>query len=136
MLLSITDIVKTIGRMDVTQRDHREDSEYHPDVREPSGHDGLGNFVELVNLTIRQGNTSLEQHLKTCSSRETSQQTFIGLEDVFKTSSRHVLKTSSTRLQRISRLPKRLGRRKIVTLKTSSRDNYRDKQNTCWDTCI
>ena len=31
--------------MDVTQRGHREDSEYHPDVREPSGHDGLGNFV-------------------------------------------------------------------------------------------
>ena len=29
-----------------------------------------------------------------------SQQTFVGLEDVFKTSSRHVLKTSSTRLQR------------------------------------
>ena len=29
-----------------------------------------------------------------------SQQTFVGLQDVLKTSSRHVLKTSSTRLQR------------------------------------
>ena len=29
-----------------------------------------------------------------------SQQIFVGLEDAFKTSSRHVLKTSSTRLQR------------------------------------
>ena len=29
-----------------------------------------------------------------------TQQTFVGLEDVFKTSSRHVFKTSSTRLQR------------------------------------
>ena len=40
------------------------------DVGEPSGHGGLGNFVELVNLTIRQGNKNLEEHLKTCSSRE------------------------------------------------------------------
>ena len=31
---------------------------------------------------------------------EPSQQTFVGLQDVLKTSSRHVLKTSSTRLQR------------------------------------
>ena len=31
---------------------------------------------------------------------EAAQQTFVGLQDVFKTSSRHVLKTSSTRLQR------------------------------------
>ena len=29
-----------------------------------------------------------------------TQQTFVGLEDVLKMSSRHVLKTSSTRLQR------------------------------------
>ena len=151
MLLSIIDIIKTIGRMGITQSGHQDDSKYHPDVGQPSGHDGLGNFVELVNLTIRQGNTSLEQQLKTCNSRETSQQTFVGLDDVFKTSSRHVWKTFSTRLQRISHLPKRLGRRKIVTLKTSSRHvwkmswrhvlktswrNYRDKQNTCRNTCI
>ena len=30
----------------------------------------------------------------------TTQQTFVGLEDILKTSSRHLLKTSSTRLQR------------------------------------
>ena len=52
--------------------------------------------------------------------RETTQQTFVGLQDVLKTSSRHVLKTSSTRLQRNNfTSSRRLGRRKIVTLKTS-----------------
>ena len=70
MLLSIIDIIKTIGMMGIPLRGHREDSKYHPDTGEPSGHDGLGNFVELVSLTIRQRNASLEKHLKTCSSRE------------------------------------------------------------------
>ena len=56
----------------------------------------------------------------------TSQQTFAGLRDVLKTSSRYVLKTYSTRLQRNNfSSPKtswrRLGRQKIVTLKTSRR---------------
>ena len=40
--------------------------------------------------------------------RVSTQQTFVGLQDVFKTSSRHVLKTYW----------RRLGRQKIVTLKT------------------
>ena len=57
--------------MGIALRGHRDDSKYHPDVGEPSGHGGLGNFVALVNLMIHQGNTSLEEHLKTCSSRET-----------------------------------------------------------------
>ena len=70
-ITSITDIIKTIGRMDIALRGHRDNSKYCPDVGEPCGHGGLGNFVELVNLTIRQGNTSLREHLKTCSSRET-----------------------------------------------------------------
>ena len=34
-----------------------------------------------------------------CTRTSTSQQTFVGLEDVLKTSSRHVFKTSSTCLQ-------------------------------------
>ena len=68
VLLSVNDIIKTIGMMDIALRGHQEDSKYHPDVGEPSGRDGLGN---LVNLTIRQGNASLEEHLKIWSSRET-----------------------------------------------------------------
>ena len=57
--------------MGIALRGPRDDSKYHPDVGEPSSLGGRGNFVELVNLTIRQGNKNLEAHLKTCSSRET-----------------------------------------------------------------
>ena len=65
VLLSITDIIKTIGGMGVSLGGH-----YHPDIGEPFRYGRLGNFVDLVNLTICQGNTSLEKHLKTCSSRK------------------------------------------------------------------
>ena len=71
VLLSITDIIETIERVGIALRGHRDDSKYHPDVGQPSGHSGLGNFIELVNLMICQANTSLEEHLKSCSSRET-----------------------------------------------------------------
>ena len=65
--------------------------------------------------------------------KESSQQTFIGLEEFLKTSwktkdcyAEDALKTSSMHLQRNSfssskRSWRRLGRRKVVTLKTSSR---------------
>ena len=54
-----------------------------------------------------------------------TQQTFAGLQDIFKAPSRHVLKTSSIRLQRNNLSSSKtscrpLERRKIVTLKTSS----------------
>ena len=67
----------------------------------------------------------------TAGTRITSQQTFVGLQDVFKTFSRHALKTSSTGLQSKSfssfrtswrHLARRLEdvwREKFVTLKTS-----------------
>ena len=70
VLLSIIDNIKTIGRMGIALRVHWDDFKYHPDVVEPSGHGGLGNFVQLFNL-IWQGNKNLEKQLKTCSSRET-----------------------------------------------------------------
>ena len=74
-----------------------------------------------------------------------SQQTFVGLEDVMKTCSRHVLKTSSThlqcnnfwssktswrRLQDILKTSRKtswrcFGRPKIVTLKMSSRHAFK-----------
>ena len=57
--------------MAIALRGHRDYSKYHSNVGELSKHGGFGSFVKLVNLTIRQGNTSLEEHLKTCSSRET-----------------------------------------------------------------
>ena len=57
--------------MGIALRGHRDDSRYHPDAGKPPGHGGLGNFVKLFNLTMRQGNASLEEYLKTCSSRKT-----------------------------------------------------------------
>ena len=75
--------------------------------------------------------------------RRPSQQTFVDLQDVLKTSSTRLQrnnfsssKTSSRRLQDISQnilktSSRRLGRRKIVTLKTSSR-RLGDKQNIYW----
>ena len=41
----------------------------------------------------------LESTEKDVDNDKDSQQTFVGLQDVFKTSSRHFLKTSSTRIQ-------------------------------------
>ena len=64
VLLPIIDIIKTIGRMGIALRGHRDDSKYHSGVGEPSGLGGLGNFVKLVNLTIHQGNKNLKEHLK------------------------------------------------------------------------
>ena len=51
-----------------------------------------------------------------------TQQTFVGLEDVFKTSSRHVLKTSPTRLQRNN----------FTSSKTSSRRLRKQSIDSKW----
>ena len=71
ILLSIIDLLKTAGRMGIPLRGHRDNSQYHPEVGEPATHAGVGNFVELLNFAVRQGNKDLEDHLKNCSSRET-----------------------------------------------------------------
>ena len=71
VLLSIVDAIKTIGKMDVQLRGHRDDSRYQPDVGEPANHPRVGNFVEFNNFAVRQGNQTLGHHLRTCSSRET-----------------------------------------------------------------
>ena len=100
-----------------------------------------------------------QNHLQTAYSLQRTQQTFVGLQDVLKKSSRHALKTSSTRPQPNDFTPsktswrhledvfktsrktswRRLGRRKIVSLKTSSRRledmfwrRLEDKQNVYW----
>ena len=57
--------------MGIPLRGHRDDSQYHPEVRQPATHAGVGNFVELLNFAVSQGNKDLEDHLKNCSSRET-----------------------------------------------------------------
>ena len=57
--MSIIDAIKTIGKMGVPLRRHRDDSRYQPDVGEPSNHPGVGNFVEFINFAVRQGNQTL-----------------------------------------------------------------------------
>ena len=71
VLLPIIDAIKTIGKMAVPLRGHRDDSKYQPDVGEPANHPGVGNFIEFINFAVRQGNQTLGHHLKTCSNRET-----------------------------------------------------------------
>ena len=71
VLLSIIDAIKTIGKMGVPLRGHRDDSRCQPDVGEPANHPGVGNFIEFINFAVQQGNQTLGHHLKTCSSRET-----------------------------------------------------------------
>ena len=71
ILLSIIDLLKTAGQMGIPLRGHRDESQYHPEVGEPASHAGVGNFVELLNFAVCQGNKDLEDHLKNCSSRET-----------------------------------------------------------------
>ena len=56
--------------MAIPLRDHRDDSQYHPEITEPATHAGVGNFVELLNFSVRQGNKDLEDHLRNCSSME------------------------------------------------------------------
>ena len=67
VLLSIIDAIKTIGKMGVPLRGRRDDSRHQPDVGEASNHPGVGNFIELINFAVREGNKTLGHHLKTCS---------------------------------------------------------------------
>ena len=71
VVLSIIDAIKAIGKMGVPLRAHRDDSRYQPDVGEPANHPGVGNFIELINFAVQQGNQTLGSPLKTCSGRET-----------------------------------------------------------------
>ena len=60
VLLSISDAIKTIGKMGVPLRGHRDDSRHQPDVGEPANHPGVGNFIEFINFAVRQGNQSFQ----------------------------------------------------------------------------
>ena len=70
ILLSIIDHLKTAGWMGIPLRGHRDDSQYHAEVGEPSTHAGVGNFVVLLNFAVHQGNKDLEDHSKNCSGKE------------------------------------------------------------------
>ena len=55
-----------MGRLGLTFRGHRDDSQFHPNVGEYSS-GGVGNFVEVLNYRVRGGDLVLENHLRTCS---------------------------------------------------------------------
>ena len=70
-LLSIIDAIKLCGRLGIALRGHRDSSKYHPAPSEIPDKPGVGNFVQIINYAIRNGNKVLENHLKSCSKRET-----------------------------------------------------------------
>ena len=50
--MSIIDVIKTISKMGVPLRGHRDYLRYQPDVGEPVNYPGLGNFVEFINFSV------------------------------------------------------------------------------------
>ena len=64
-LVPIVDTIKLCGHLGLYLRGHRDDSQYHPDIGSYSL-GSVGNFVELLNFRVRAGDTTLEEHLKTC----------------------------------------------------------------------
>ena len=62
-LVPIIDTIKLCGRLAISLRGDRDDSQYHPSVGSFSI-GGVGNFIELLNYRIRGGDKALEEHLK------------------------------------------------------------------------
>ena len=52
VLLSITDAIKTIGKMGVPLRGHRDNSRHQPDVGEPENHPGVGILIKFINFVV------------------------------------------------------------------------------------
>lgn len=64
-LRSTVDTVLTCFRLGLPFRDHRDGSQYHREIGSFSS-GGVGNFVELLNFRVRDGNKVLEVHLTSC----------------------------------------------------------------------
>ena len=65
-LKPIFDTGMLLGRLGLPFRGDRSDSHYHPNVGEYSS-GGAGSFIECLGYRVRNGDTELESHLKTCS---------------------------------------------------------------------
>ena len=65
-LAPIIDTVILLGRLGLTFRGNRDDSQFHPNVGKYSS-GGVGSFVEVLNYRVRGGDSVLENHLRTCS---------------------------------------------------------------------
>ena len=71
IVLAIIDAIKLCGRLGIVLRGHRDASKYHPETGHAPTSAGVGTFVHIINCAIRNGNQVLENHLNTCSKRET-----------------------------------------------------------------
>ena len=63
--------IKLCGRLGIALHGHRDASKYHSEIGHAPTPVSVGNFVHFINYTIRNDNKVLENHLKTCSKRET-----------------------------------------------------------------
>ena len=70
-ILAIIDTIKLCGRLGIALRGHRDASKHHPEIGHAPPSASVLNFVHIINYVIRNSNKVLENHLKTCSKRET-----------------------------------------------------------------
>ena len=66
ILTPIIDTVILLGRLGITFRRHRDDSQFNLNVGKYSS-GGVGNFVEVFNYRVRRGDSVIENHLRICS---------------------------------------------------------------------
>ena len=60
------DTIISLRRQSLALRRHRDDSQYHPDVRAYST-ESAGNFIELLNYRVKDGEKDLEKNLESYS---------------------------------------------------------------------
>ncbi|XP_065671304.1 52 kDa repressor of the inhibitor of the protein kinase-like [Hydra vulgaris] len=63
LLQPIIETIILCGRLGLSLRGHRDDSEFHPENGEFSNHT-VGNFIELLHFRVKAGDKVLEDHLK------------------------------------------------------------------------
>ena len=55
IILVIIDVIKLCGRLGLTLRGHRDASKYHPEIGHAPTSAGVGNFLDIINCPIRNG---------------------------------------------------------------------------------
>nr|XP_004211281.1 unnamed protein product [Hydra vulgaris] len=63
LLQPIIETIILCGRLGLSLRGHRDDSEFHPENSESFNHT-VGNFIELLHFRVKAGDKVLEDHLK------------------------------------------------------------------------
>lgn len=63
---SIVDSVVFYGRQGIPLRGHEDSSKHYPEAGSYNTDGNVGNFIEIINIRIRSGDKSLEEHYKNC----------------------------------------------------------------------